>query len=440
VPQGLWHYRDPGRVIASSIGANRAASIRAKVGVLQQSLIGDACKRIADGDNEVILLVGGEAGHRARRARHQDIELRDSQQDTVPDEVLRAAEVIMTEAEMASGLGTQAAGYYAIIDSAVRAAAGVPLSAHLEKIAERGSAFSKIAASNPHAWTRQSVTADAVRHCSPTNPMLAFPYSATHATTWSVDQASALLLCSARAATAAGVPPPRRIHPVVSSTSEHMVPLSARPDLARFVGAELAAAAALEFVGGSPRALTHLELYSCFPVAVDVHAQALGIEGQPQLSVTGGMRFAGGPFNNFVLHATGQLAGQLRRSSAGTGLVSSVSGVLTKHGFGVWSRTRPREQFEAVDVTKAVEARTTPRDVVTGASGDASIAGYTVLYERGAPCRAVAVLDLDDGCRAIAHSEDAALISHLLDSESVGMHVHVEDNRFDTQTGATAHG
>ena len=69
VPRGRWRYEDPGRYLADAIGSERADSILALVGVLQQSLIGEACQRIADGHADVAVVVGGEAGYRRLRGR-----------------------------------------------------------------------------------------------------------------------------------------------------------------------------------------------------------------------------------------------------------------------------------------------------------------------------------------------------------------------------------
>src|SRR5688572_9035574 len=45
VPQSLWSYDDPARAIARAIGARSAVSVLAELGVLQQSMLGDACAR-----------------------------------------------------------------------------------------------------------------------------------------------------------------------------------------------------------------------------------------------------------------------------------------------------------------------------------------------------------------------------------------------------------
>lgn len=64
VPKGRWRYRNPAGEIARHIGAKAATTVLASVGVLQQSLIGDACDRIAKGDMDCALIVGADAGHR----------------------------------------------------------------------------------------------------------------------------------------------------------------------------------------------------------------------------------------------------------------------------------------------------------------------------------------------------------------------------------------
>ena len=45
VPKGRWHYADPAGAIAAAIGARRATTLLATVGVLQQTLIGDEIGR-----------------------------------------------------------------------------------------------------------------------------------------------------------------------------------------------------------------------------------------------------------------------------------------------------------------------------------------------------------------------------------------------------------
>jgi acetyl-CoA C-acetyltransferase len=301
--------------------------------------------------------------------------------------------------------------------------------------------FSRIAAANPAAWKRAVAAPEVIRDDSAANPMIAFPYTKAHVSNWSVDQASALLLCSAEAARSAGVPADRWVFPLASAVSDHMVPLSERAELHRSPGAELAARRALDHAGVVPDRITCADIYSCFPVAVLVHAAAVGLPGSIPFTVTGGMPFAGGPFNNYALHATVQLARRLRRRPHGTGVVSSVSGVLTKHGFGVWGIDPPVSPFRFDDVTAATAATTgTTPVVVDGYQGGGRIAGSTVIYENGRPRRAVAVIDTDDGRRALAWSEDPMVMADMARDEFGGHPVMVRSDTFTPRASSAAAG
>ena len=51
--------------------------------------------------------------------------------------------------------------------------------------------------------------------------------------------------------------------------------------------------------------IEHLDIYSCFPSAVQIALKEIGIkENDPRpLTVTGGLPFFGGPMNNYSMHA-----------------------------------------------------------------------------------------------------------------------------------------
>jgi acetyl-CoA C-acetyltransferase len=216
---------------------------------------------------------------------------------------------------------------------------------------------------------------------------------------WNVDQAAALVLTSVAVADAAGVPRDHWVFPVASAGSDLMVPLPMRAELARWP----AFARCIEALPVGVDYIAHLDLYSCFPSAVQVEALELGIalDSRP-LTVTGGMTFAGGPLNSYVLHALVTLARRLRDDPAALGLSTSVSGMLTKPGVGLWSATPPTDPYQHFDVTDAARATTDVRSLVPEAIGDGTIAGATVLHGADGPRAAVAIIDLPGGNRAVA--------------------------------------
>ncbi|MGR8947882.1 MAG: hypothetical protein ACU84Q_07540 [Gammaproteobacteria bacterium] len=430
VPVGRWRYRNPGRLIGNSIGAPHASSISALPGVSQQTLLSDTCSAINQGEISAALVVGGEAGYRLQQAKIAGTTVKDTPSEDLADLVMKPQQEMLPDYEQQSGLGQMPVGYYAILDSALRHAQGFTLDEYRDRIAARYSRFSTIAKENPHAWHRESFQASQIRNASKSNPMLAFPYTKLHNAQWNVDQSSALLFCSAGLAESLNIPRERWVFPQVFTEANHMLNITARGELHRCVGAELAGRAAFDAAGCQAESLDYYELYSCFPVAVESYAQALNIPSTDDWSFTGGMPFAGGPFNNFVLHTVAQLAQRLRRNAHSRGMVTTVSGILTKQGFAIWGGEPNPNAYQFVDVTSAVAAATDERDVVADYCGNATIAGYTVLHNRAGAHRAVVIADLPDSRRTIAYCEDSSTMLSMESTDYCGRTVSIEDGQF----------
>jgi acetyl-CoA C-acetyltransferase len=428
VPQGRWRYRNPAGEIARSIGAHAANTVLTSVGVLQQTLIGEACASISRGERDTTLVVGADAGYRLLRAQIAGAALTDRQQHDDPDIVLAPAEELRHPVELRAGM-KMPVGLYAIIDSALRARSGLTLTEHRDRLADLGEQFSQIAAANPHAWQRQPLTAAQIRDASDRNPMQAFPYTRAHCSTWNVDQAAALLFCSVARAQDLGINPAKWIYPVASTESNHMVAVTARADLTTCRGAEVAGKAALEAGDLTSRQLDLVDLYSCFPVAVQQYAEALDLPLTGDLTVTGGMPFAGGPYNNYVLQATCRIAELLREGRGRNALVSCVSGVLTKQAYGLWSMDPAPHGFVHADVTGEVARQVRALDVLADYSGEATVAGYTVLHGRDQKPRGVAVLDTPRGQRALCTCEDEEFVMRMQEEDFVKRTMRIENNR-----------
>lgn len=429
VPRGRWSYGDPARAIARAVGAASAETVLSTVGVLQQTLLGNVCNAIAGGEIDVALVAGGDAGYRILRSRITGQEVPSPDPGGTPDVLLAPKEELRHEAEIRAGL-RMPVGLYAMMESAFRARRGLSVDGHRDQIAALYSRFSAIAAENPAAWTREQFASEAIRAASERNPMQAFPYTKLHCSSWNVDQAAALLFCSACTAEAMGVPRDRWVYPWASTESNHMVPVCARPELDACPGARIAGKAALEPFGLAVDAVDMIELYSCFPIAVEAYAAELGIDITRDLTVTGGMSFAGGPYNNYVLQSTARMAQLLRAGRGRTGLVSSVSGTLTKQGFGLWSSQAPSTGFRFADLTEEVARAMPARAVALDAQGRGRVAGFTVLHDRGKPPFGVAIVDLEAGQRAVATTDDPALVAEMGGAELCGAAVAVTGERF----------
>ncbi len=430
VPRSLWGYSDPGRLLAKALGANSAGTLLAEFGILQQTLLTRACQRIAAGESRVVLVTGGEAKYRALCAQKAGEEaLETSQPDAEPDTTLRPQEEMWSPVESAAGLGMPV-GYYAILDSALRHKQGLSVDAHRDQMAAMYSRLSELAADNPDGWSDQAVPAGHIREHSPANRMLAFPYTKLHNSQWNVDQAAGLILCSVGVAEALGIERGKWVFPRAFTESNFMSVVASRRDLGASEGFRIAGRVAMELAGIEFNDIRLCELYSCFPYAVRVQLQEFGMTAQHNVSVTGGMTFGGGPLNNFVFQATVRMAQLLRQNPTEVGLVTAVSGMLTKQACALWSATPGAGGWACADVTEQVSRESEVCELVEDYSGSGTVAGYTVLFKGLDPWRAVAVFDLPDGSRTVAFSEAPRALEHMMAQECCGERYEIASGRF----------
>jgi acetyl-CoA C-acetyltransferase len=280
--------------------------------------------------------------------------------------------------------------------------------------------MSRVAEGNPQAWTPQAISAEEIRDAGPRNPMLAFPYTRRHNSQWNVDQAAGLILCSLATARALGVPEERLVYPLAAADANHMVALSERRELHRSPGFRHAGQRCLEHAGLGIGDVAHRELYSCFPVAVRLQLRELGITDDRPVTVTGGMAFAGGPLNNFVLQAAVRMTQVLREDAGSTGMVNAVSGIMTKQGVTLWSTAPPERPFAFADVSEQTARDVAQVRVHATAEGDATVASYTVQYLGDTPHRTFLLCDLPNGDRALIASEDPTLAQRATHQDLCG--------------------
>lgn len=426
VPEGNWGYADAARLVAERVGAAGARTVRVDVGVPQETPVGAALDRIRRGGLDIALVVGGEAMASRLRAERSGGEVAVTEQgDAVPDERWSPQGELMADPEIQAGIWAPVE-QYAVIESARRAAAGHGVDAHLDDVADLWLGFNEVSRTNPLAAFGEPRTREFLRDAGPGNRPLAFPYAKWHVTQWGVDQAGALLLCSAEAAEAAGVPIDRWIFPHVAIESSLSVSLTRRDRIDRWPAMQVLGAAAAEHVGRPLAELDVVECYSCFPVAVRVQQTELGLDPTRAPTVTGGMTFAGGPFNNFTYQATAAVAGLLREDPAALGMVTTVSGLLTKPGLAIWGATPPGRPELVADFGAEAAAATGVREVTGSANGPARIAAYTVTFEGDEPSRAFVVADLADGRRWIGVSHHPDVRDRGRTEELVGTTVHVD--------------
>lgn len=422
-----WRYRDPGLLVAQRLAAwVRHTVYTGNGGSHPQALVNDAAGDIAAGRCEVVL-VGGAEAWRTRMALKARGERPDwtRQDDSVPVPESRPDVPMRDSTEVAAGLD-RPAYVYPLFEQAIRIASGRTPDEHRDAIAALWARFNEVAVGNPDAWVRRRCTAEEIATASPANRMVSSPYTKLMNSNNSVEQAAAVLVCSVEAARRYGVPEDRWVFLRSGSEASDTAQIAARPRLDASPAIAAAARTALDLAGLSLDDLGPVDLYSCFPSAVQVAANAIGLPlddpGRP-LTVTGGLTFAGGPWNNYSTHAIATMLREVRRTQR-PGLVTANSGYLTKHAVGIYAPT-PGDGFRRASAQAQADA-VEPTPVVTAYSGPAELEAWTVAHDRdGWPTTAMAALRTPGGGRTLARSDAPEIAERLAAEDLAGAKLDV---------------
>jgi acetyl-CoA C-acetyltransferase len=421
-------YRDPAALVAAEVGAEPARRwYTVAGGNYPQSLVNRAAADIQAGTSEAVLIGGAEAWRTRTAARKAGTDLGWTTQgdDAAPTELLgEGKQNLAHEDEIARGIFLPVQ-LYPIFESAVRAASGRDQAEHQRVVSELWARFSEVAAANPHAWIQEAKTAEEIRTAGPDNRMIGHPYPKLMNSNNSVEQAAALLLTSVERARDLGVPTDRWVFPWTGTDAHDTWFVGNRVSLHRSPAIGIAGNKALELAGVGVDDLAHIDVYSCFPSAVQVAATELGLGLDRTLTVTGGLSFAGGPWNDYVTHAIATMAERLRADAGSLGLITANGGYLTKHAFGIWSTTPPpRGRFVARDCQAEVDDVGSVA-LVSDHEGAVRIEGATVMHDRdGTPEMAYLATRTPDRDRAWATSTDDDVIALITTDEPVGVAAH----------------
>jgi acetyl-CoA C-acetyltransferase len=427
-----WRYVDPGALVAGELGIAPAESVLSAIGGNSpQSVVNQSALSIAAGELDVVLLAGAECiatRIAARRDPERPLLPWTMQPDTTdPPVPIGTDRVPVTDFELARGLD-RPLRVYPLFENALRHRAGRSIAEHDAAVAALWSRFSAVAAANPFAWWREAFGAQDIATVAPGNRMISFPYPKRMNAYDRVDQGAALILCSAEAALAAGVSRDRFVFPLSGTDANDHWFLTHRADLHSSPAIRLAGSRALSLAGVGIDDLAHVDLYSCFPCAVQIAAGELGLPvddpGRP-LTVTGGLAFAGGPGNNYVTHAIATMAGHLRDDPASTAMVTGLGWYSTKHAVGIWSGTPSRHGFRYDTPQPEVDAL--PQCAPAGDyEGDATVETYTVVHDAAGDTElGILALRTDDGRRTWANSTDADTLAGLEAEEGCGRNARV---------------
>jgi len=427
VIRGIWPYQNPAKAVAEAIGnPNAETAITPYGGNFVQTTLNKSCLDIQSGKHDMVIITGAECGNTQAKAARAGQELQWQELPGEPD-LWMGEEVDMRHpAEKAIRLGAPIQ-IYPIFEVALRHHLGLGVDEHLAQVSNLWAGFSQVAAENPHAWIRDAKTAEEIRTPSAINRPVSYPYPKFMNSNNNVDQGAALILCSQEKAEALGIPREQWVYPWAGTDAHDHYFVSNRDNLYSSPAIRFAGKRCLELAGLSVSDIDRVDVYSCFPVAVQVAARELNLDTSKPLTVTGGLTWAGGPLNNYVMHSIARMAQLLRAQPGDRGLITANGGYLTKHAFGVYSTEPPAKPFQHDDLQSQVDA-TFKRDVASHHQGTATVEGYSVMYGAEGPNKAFIACRLDDNRRAWAINEEPEVLEAMIKEEFCGRPIKLTDN------------
>jgi acetyl-CoA C-acetyltransferase len=414
----------PATELAARLGVDGAAcEVTTIGGNSPQWLVSRAAGDIAAGALSATLIAGAEAIRSSRARRAAGLPRHLGETALPADPVVGDDQPGVGPAESAIGL-LAPVHVYPLFESVVASRAGHDAPSHRLAMGRLFAPFTEVAAANPYAWFPEARSAEALATPSPDNRIVCEPYTKRMTAFLGSDQGAALVVCSLAAARRAGVAD-RAVFVWAGAGAVDVRFPASRPDPGRSPAIaaaghalfEAASAAGGHTVGIDDLAV--LDIYSCFPSAVELAIAALGLapDDARGLTATGGLPYFGGPGNNYTTHGIAEVTNALRAAGpdAGPGprlgLATGLGWFITKHALGVYGTTPPPGGFRAGDTATAqaaIDASAVETALEVDEATPATVVAATVARDNdGAPMGAPLIAKLPDGRHmALAAADD----------------------------------
>jgi acetyl-CoA C-acetyltransferase len=381
-------FRNPPLSLANHLGAApRRALYSATGGNTPQWLVNRTAEEIANGECEVALLAGAEYIATLLGAMKQGFDLgwdKEADPGRDPDEIgdQRAG---TTAYERAYGLHFPV-NTYPLFENAIRGQKKRTPDAHLKWLGKFFSPFSKVASENPHAWFPTYRPPEEISTPSEKNRFVGFPYTKYLNAVIEVDMAAAVVMTSVGKARALGIPQSKWVFLHGCADANDIWNVSERVNFHSSPAIRAVGQRAFAMAGKTAADLSFIDLYSCFPSAVELGCQELGIaESDPRgLTVTGGLPYFGGAGNDYVMHSIVTMMEKLRAAPGKFGLCTGNGWYVTKHSAGIYSTTPTQGAWKRDDPKisqKDIDAQAHP-EVIEKPQGRATVETYTVIADR----------------------------------------------------------
>lgn len=390
-----------------------------------QMLVNRYAEKIACGDASAVLLVGAEALHtmigRLKLGLDLDAWMDDSGGDP---EMVGGARAAASDHEVLYGMQTPSITY-AMFENALRGKYGLSLDEHREKLGQLYHRFNAVAAKNPLSWFPTERSAQEIANVSESNRYVGFPYTKFLNSIIQVNMGAAVILTSVAKARELGVADDRMVYLHGCADANDIWDVSERVNYHSSPAIRTMGEKAFAMADKSIADIDYFDIYSCFPSAVQIACDELGIahDDERGLTVTGGLPYFGGPGNNYVMHSIASMMDKLRADPGKFGLLNANGWFITKHSLGIysttpldgdWQREAPAEYQQAILEEAHPPFTETP-------NGNGTIETYTVLHGRNGVERALLIGLLEDGTRFIAETpDDEDTLRQMMAQEMLG--------------------
>jgi acetyl-CoA C-acetyltransferase len=417
---------NPPGALATALGLAASGLVYSVVGGDQpQALVNEAAEQLFAGKAKAVLIAGSEALGAMKQALKARKKLDWSDNADGDYEDRGTGPVLLSEYERKNGLGMPTQTYPAF-EHALRARLGNSRESHVALMSEIWEGFSKIAAQNPYSQFSGEHSREFLATSGKNNYPVADPYLKWHVAQDAVNQGAAVIVTTVAEAMALGIDPAKWIFLHGYAAAKDRL-VTERSDLSRSRAIELALSTALDAAGKSPTDIAFFDLYSCFPCAVLLAAEALALDWRKTVpTVTGGLPFFGGPGNSYSLHAIATMTERLRAAPDQFGLILANGGFLSKEAVGIYSAI-PKPQWQPVSskaIQSQIDGMAAPQ--LLSETCEAMVETFTVTYQKGQPTRGYVIAKTEAGrILARVRSGHRATLNALAAQDPVGTKVHI---------------
>ena len=420
----LWGYPNMPRSLAQSLGFEASNEIYTTTGGNSpQIAVNELANRIKDNEIDCALLAGGEALDTFVTRLKDGLEVNWSDDPGGKPEIIGKSTDGTNDHEKIHGIFNPSS-VYPLFANALRGLNNQSVEEHMQDTGELFESFSKVASKNKYSWFPVHRSANEISEVKPENRMIGLPYTKYMNSIMRVNQSSAIIMMSAKKARELSIPESKWIFMYSGACLNDIWNVSDRINYHSSPAIKACTDNVFDLANLTIDDLDYIDLYSCFPSAVQIAMNELGLsKNDPRgLTVTGGLPYFGGPGNAYVMNSIATMMNKLRTKLNSFGLTTANGWYITKHGAAIYS-SKPFEGdwnqvADTTNLQNSIDNQEKPNFIETP-EGEATVETYTVVHSRNGPDQGIVIGRLDDGKRFIANTEKDPKILQLMSHEEM---------------------